>query len=63
MATVSSECASDNELLFPEYETDGFYDEMFEAEGNRGHAASPGGWSRSPRGSWCAGRRRPIWPC
>ncbi len=33
MATVSSECASDNELLFPEYETDGFYDEMFDGQG------------------------------
>ena len=33
MATVSSECASDNELLFPEYETDGFYDEMFDDQG------------------------------
>jgi uncharacterized circularly permuted ATP-grasp superfamily protein len=33
MATVTSPCASDDELMFPDYETDGFYDEMFDDQG------------------------------
>ena len=33
MATFSGACVSDNELLFPDYETEGFYDEMFDADG------------------------------